>query len=81
MKRDHQLAAGTAAPPCSDGIADYRCNKCGKIVKRQLGWKAWTPSFCESLGRDARLYRVSVPVMPNKVLSVSGERKETDDNT
>jgi hypothetical protein len=44
------------------GVADFRCNICKKIVKRNLGWKLWTPSFCESTGRNARLYRISAPI-------------------
>lgn len=47
------------------GIADFECNACGKIVKRDLGWKLWTPSYCESTGKNARLYRISAPSKPN----------------
>ena len=40
----------------------YRCNACHKIFQRMdLGWKLWTPSYCEVFGRMARLYRISVP--------------------
>jgi len=42
--------------------AKYKCNKCNKIFMRNLGWKAWTPSFCESTGLHARLYRISAPI-------------------
>ena len=47
------------------GEADWKCNACGEVVRRDLGWKVWTPSFCEATGRQARLYRVSAPVMVN----------------
>jgi len=41
--------------------AKFKCNQCGKVVVRKLGWKVWTVSFCESTGRNARLYRISAP--------------------
>jgi hypothetical protein len=44
------------------GVAEFRCNACGKIYKRDLGWKTWTPSFCEETGKKARLYRISAPI-------------------
>lgn len=63
------LVARKVGPVVRLGIADFRCNACGQIYRRDLGWKAWTPSFCEITGRDARLYRVSSPSKPNpKVL-------------
>ena len=34
----------------------YKCNKCGKIVKRDSN-KMWIPSFCEELGIKTRLYK------------------------
>ena len=43
------------------GYAKFRCNKCKEIVTRNLGWKHWTPSFCEKTGLDARLYRITAP--------------------
>jgi hypothetical protein len=43
------------------GMADFKCNACGNVVQRDLGWKAWTPSFCGGTGRMARLYRISAP--------------------
>lgn len=43
-------------------FAKYKCNACGKIVLRDLGWKQWTKSYCESTGKHARLYRISAPV-------------------
>ena len=43
------------------GYAKFRCNKCKEIVTRNLGWKYWTPSFCEKTGLDARLYRITTP--------------------
>ncbi len=50
------------------GSARWKCNKCGKLVTRKLGWKLWTPSYCEQTGTMARLYRVSAP---NKKVSDS----------
>jgi len=47
------------------GIADFKCNSCGKIVQLDLGWKTWHPSYCESTGKKARLYRISAPSLPN----------------
>ena len=44
--------------------ARWKCNKCGKVVSRNLGWKLWTPSYCEQTGQMARLYRVSAPNTP-----------------
>lgn len=41
--------------------AQFRCNKCGRIVGREYGWKLWIKSFCYITGKDARLYRVSEP--------------------
>lgn len=46
------------------GLADFQCNACGEVVKRDLGWKLWTPSYCESTGKKARLYRISAPSEP-----------------
>jgi len=43
------------------GWAQWRCNKCARVVKRNLGWQLWTVSFCEEAGKRARLYRVSAP--------------------
>lgn len=51
----------TEHPSKALGTADFRCNACNKIFKRALGWKLWTPSFCESTGKNARLYRISSP--------------------
>ena len=52
----------TLAKRFSDlGIARFKCNKCGKVVERRLGWKLWTKSFCRSTGQEARLYRISAP--------------------
>jgi len=48
------------------GIADFKCNACGRIVQRDLGWKTWTPSYCGSTGCKARLYRISAPSKPNE---------------
>jgi len=42
--------------------AKYKCNKCNRVYLRSLGWKQWTPSFCEKTGKDARLYRISEPI-------------------
>jgi len=56
MKKDHpttNIIGGEAAR--------WECNKCRKIVVRKLGWKVWTPSFCEQTGENARLYRISAP--------------------
>lgn len=39
----------------------YKCNKCGKIILRN-STKYWIKSFCEETGKDARLYRISMPV-------------------
>jgi hypothetical protein len=58
-----KMARRKATPIARLGIADFKCNACGKVVQRDLGWKAWTPSYCEGTGRKARLYRISVPSM------------------
>ncbi len=52
--------------PKIPAYAKYKCNKCGKVVFRNLGWKVWTTSFCEETGLDARLYRISTPVYGDK---------------
>lgn len=44
------------------GVAYFKCNACGAVVRRQLGWKTWHPSFCKATGKNARLYRISAPV-------------------
>ena len=36
----------------------YRCNKCRRIVLRDRR-RCWLKSFCETTGKNARLYRVS----------------------
>lgn len=59
MKHDHKQLLKDH--PGKLGIADFRCNACGVVVKRDLGWKQWTKSFCEKTGRNARLYRISEP--------------------
>ena len=48
-------------PSHGQGVAKFRCNACGGICERDLGWKVWTPSFCEKKGKNARLYRISAP--------------------
>jgi hypothetical protein len=58
-----KTARPNGTPLVRHGIADYKCNACGKVVQRDLGWKAWTTSYCEGTGRKARLYRISVPSM------------------
>lgn len=50
----------------TSGTADFRCNACGRIMKRDLGWKLWTPSYCGKTGRNARLYRISAPSPPKQ---------------
>jgi NAD-dependent SIR2 family protein deacetylase len=60
------------------GVADFRCNKCGKIYQRDLGWKTWHPSFCEKTGQDARLYRISDPVQKD-ILKLYNEAKPIDE--
>lgn len=47
------------------GVADFQCNVCKKVVKRDLGWKVWHPSFCSKTGKRARLYRISAPTKPD----------------
>lgn len=39
----------------------FKCNACGEVVTRQLGWKLWTKSLCTKTGKMARLYRISAP--------------------
>lgn len=39
--------------------ADWQCNKCGRIHKRDYGMKSWTKSYCLEKGVSARLYRIS----------------------
>jgi ribosomal protein L37AE/L43A len=59
------MSADLPSPAMSAGAhgsARWKCNACGKTVTRRLGWKLWTKSYCEATGRDARLYRVSVPI-------------------
>jgi len=43
------------------GVAEFRCNACGRVVTRNLGWKTWHPSHCGAMDRHARLYRISAP--------------------
>ena len=43
------------------GVAEFKCNVCKKFVSRDLGWKLWTPSYCDKTGKGARLYRISAP--------------------
>ena len=43
------------------GSAEWRCNKCGIVVRREYGWRTWVKSFCALKGKDARLYRISAP--------------------
>ncbi len=43
------------------GVADFECNKCKRVYQRDLGWKAWTPSYCGNTDQPARLYRISDP--------------------
>jgi ribosomal protein L37AE/L43A len=43
-------------------FAKFKCNKCGKIVMRSLGYKVWTNSYCKATGMNARLYRISEPI-------------------
>lgn len=64
-KAKRPVVARKVKPVVRLGIADFKCNACGKIYQRDLGWKVWTPSFCEATGRNARLYRVSSPSKPN----------------
>ena len=54
------------------GSALFRCNRCGKVVKRDYGWKLWSPSWCESTGNEARLYRIPAP---NNKVSGGGDKK------
>lgn len=56
MKKDHPTTN-----IIGEEAARWECNKCRKIVVRKLGWKVWTPSFCEQTGENARLYRISAP--------------------
>lgn len=41
------------------GVADYKCNKCGKVVERDLGMRTWVKSLCGETGEYTRLYRIS----------------------
>jgi hypothetical protein len=43
------------------GWAKWKCNKCGQIVDRDLGWRTWIPSLCLETGDFGRLYRISAP--------------------
>ena len=65
------VVARKVKPVVRLGIADFKCNACGKIYQRDLGWKVWTPSFCEATGRNARLYRVSSPSKQNPSVTVA----------
>ena len=62
-----KITYDTIAAPClvprwhGQGVADWKCNKCGMVVQRDLGLKTWTPSYCEKTGKHARLYRISSP--------------------
>ena len=62
-KRPHRKAAAVVRL----GIADFKCNACGAVVQRDLGWKTWTPSYCGGRDRAARLYRISAPSKPNSL--------------
>lgn len=64
--------AKRAASLSRHGSALFRCNACGKTMKRTLGWKLWTKSYCESTGKNARLYRISAPNMKVEVDAVLG---------
>ena len=66
-----QRARRKVTPLVRLGIADFRCNACGTVVQRDLGWKAWTPIYCGGTGRKARLYRISAPSKPNSPLYVT----------
>jgi ribosomal protein L37AE/L43A len=35
----------------------YKCNLCGKIVKRESE-KKWMKSYCDEKGDTARIYRI-----------------------
>jgi len=40
-------------------MRNYRCNKCGKIVKRPQRngkYPAWLKSYCDTTGKTTRMY-------------------------
>lgn len=39
-------------------MAEYRCNHCGKTVKRD-STKRWIASYCDATGKTTRLWRVA----------------------
>lgn len=41
------------------GLANWKCNLCGKVEIRNLGDKAWINSYCVVAGYKVRLYRVT----------------------
>jgi hypothetical protein len=65
MSKQRKRARRKATPRARIGIADFKCTACGKVVQRDLGWKAWTTSYCGGTDRNALLYRISVPSTPS----------------
>lgn len=39
-------------------MSEFRCNHCGKTVERDSD-KRWIKSYCESIGRLTRLWKVT----------------------
>lgn len=39
-------------------MSKYRCNHCGKVVERD-SQKRWITSYCETVGKTTRLWRVT----------------------
>ena len=56
-----ELSSVTGSGWHGGGVADFECNKCKCVYQRDLGWKLWTPSYCEKTDQPARLYRISAP--------------------
>jgi hypothetical protein len=44
-------------------LNQYRCNKCGCLQGR-ASEKLWLNSYCDSTGKNARLYRITITPNP-----------------